>query len=163
MGGCYGTLSRLYGAAASNILEARVVLANGSLVVANAESAPDLFWALRGGGGGLAGVVTEFTARTHLPPRWLLINSVSASTSDPNSYEMLIEQVGTLVSFSSHFAPPPTHTHTTTTTPSFLLLHAAFVLSPPVPSRSCCTRTEFFPVSAPRGQDTSDSTSGAPV
>lgn len=40
MGGCYGTLSRLYGAAAANLLEARVVLANGSLVVANAGSHP---------------------------------------------------------------------------------------------------------------------------
>ena len=43
-GGCYGTLSRLYGAAAANLLEARVVLANGSLVVANAGSHPVRQW-----------------------------------------------------------------------------------------------------------------------
>jgi FAD/FMN-containing dehydrogenase len=92
MGGCYGTLSRLYGAAASNLLEARVVLANGSLVVANAASEPDLFWAIRGGGAGLGGVVTEFTARTHAPPRFLLLCSVNVNSRDAESFEPMLEQ-----------------------------------------------------------------------
>lgn len=93
MGGCYGTLSRLYGAAASNLLEARVVLANGSLVVANAASEPDLFWAIRGGGAGLGGVVTEFTARTHAPPKFLLLCSVNVNSRDAESFEPMLEQI----------------------------------------------------------------------
>eukprot|EP00041_Stephanoeca_diplocostata_P011295 m.184051 g.184051 ORF g.184051 m.184051 type:complete len:337 (+) comp18488_c0_seq16:203-1213(+) len=55
LGGCYGTWSKLYGSAASNLLQAKVVLANGTLVVTNKESHPELFWSLRGGGGGVAG------------------------------------------------------------------------------------------------------------
>ena len=53
----------------------------------------DLFWAIRGGGGGVAGVVTEFTARTHAPPRWLVIGSVSISTASLAALPALLEQV----------------------------------------------------------------------
>ena len=51
-GGGFGSFSRRYGTAAGNILEAEVVLASGEIVVANEARHPDLFWALRGGGGG---------------------------------------------------------------------------------------------------------------
>jgi FAD/FMN-containing dehydrogenase len=70
-GGGFGSLSRRYGTAAGNMLEAEVVLASGEIVTANAVSHADLFWALRGGGGGTFGVVTRLTLATHPAPRTL--------------------------------------------------------------------------------------------
>lgn len=67
-GGGFGSFSRRYGTAAGNMLEAEVVLASGEIVVANETQHADLFWALRGGGGGTFGVVTRLTMRTHPMP-----------------------------------------------------------------------------------------------
>ncbi|KAI8073841.1 hypothetical protein BC940DRAFT_329401 [Gongronella butleri] len=62
-GSGYGVLSNTFGVASDLALEYKVVLADGSLVVANECQHPDLFWALRGGGGGTFGVVVEATAK----------------------------------------------------------------------------------------------------
>lgn len=91
MGGCWGKWSRLYGPAAVNLLEARVVLANGSIVVASTCSNPDLFWALRGGGGGTFGVVTSFTARTHAPPQNVLLGNTYISAAGVTAFTALVE------------------------------------------------------------------------
>jgi FAD/FMN-containing dehydrogenase len=64
LGGGIGYLARAHGLTIDNLLGVDMVLADGSFVTADAEHNPDLFWAVRGGGGNF-GVVTSFLFRLH--------------------------------------------------------------------------------------------------
>jgi len=64
LGGGYGVLGRYYGLGADHLVSARVLLADGRIVRAAADEHPDLFWALRGAGGGNFGVVLSVELRT---------------------------------------------------------------------------------------------------
>lgn len=64
LGGGLGWLSGKHGAACDNLLSAELVTADGRLVTASAEENPDLYWAIRGGGGNF-GVTTALTLRLH--------------------------------------------------------------------------------------------------
>jgi len=68
--GGFGSCSKGFGSAAAWLLEAEVVTADGAVRIANACTNPDLFWALKGGGGGSWGVVTRVTLRTHDLPEF---------------------------------------------------------------------------------------------
>jgi FAD/FMN-containing dehydrogenase len=64
LGGGYGPLIGVAGLGVDNLLSGEVVLADGQVATADPENHPDLFWALRGGGGNF-GVVTEIRTRLH--------------------------------------------------------------------------------------------------
>lgn len=68
LGGGIGVLSRAWGLTCDTVRSAQVVLADGSVVTADDKHNGDLFWALRGGGGGSFGVVTSFEVATRTAP-----------------------------------------------------------------------------------------------
>ncbi|KAF7375911.1 FAD binding domain-containing protein [Mycena sanguinolenta] len=92
MGGGHSLLSRHYGLAVDNVLQFILVDASGSEVVANAYQNPDLFWSLRGGGGGTFGVVTEVVRKTHPAFHNILGVTLTVSASSPTDLESVLKE-----------------------------------------------------------------------
>ena len=91
--GGFGSFSKNYGTAAASLLEAEIVTADGTVRIANACTNPDLFWGIKGGGGGSLGVVTRLTLRTHELPETFggMFGEIKASSDD--AYRALIAKV----------------------------------------------------------------------
>ena len=83
LGGGFGSFSKAYGTVAASLLEAEIVTADGQIRIVNQAREPDLFWALKGGGGGTFGVVTRVTLATHELPDDLWRRDTSISRRFP--------------------------------------------------------------------------------
>lgn len=88
--GGFGSFSKNWGTAASNLLEAEVVTADGQVRIANACTNPELFWGLKGGGGGSLGVVTRMTLRTFELPEFFGMVAGTIETDSDAAYRALI-------------------------------------------------------------------------
>jgi hypothetical protein len=119
LGGGFGHLSRSLGLSCDNLISADVVTASGEQVTASAEEHPDLFWALRGGGGNF-GVVTSFEFRLH-PVSTVYAGPIFYDVKDTDrllrTYRDFMRSVPDEMSafFSFHQGPPapfiPEHLH----------------------------------------------------
>ena len=89
LGGGFGSFSKAYGMVGASLIEAEIVTADGEVRIANACSNPDLFWALKGGGGGF-GVVTRVTLKTHPLPEFFGGVSATIKATSDDAYRRLI-------------------------------------------------------------------------
>lgn len=90
--GGFGSFSKHYGLAAGSLLEAEIVTADGKIRVANASTNPDLFWALKGGGGGSFGVVSRVTVRLHELPQFFGVTNFTIKAASDDAYRGLIRE-----------------------------------------------------------------------
>ena len=88
--GGFSTFSRHYSTAAASLLEAEVVTADGQIRIANACSNSDLFWALKGGGGGTFGVVSKMTLKLHDLPEFFGTAVFNVKAKSDEAYRRLI-------------------------------------------------------------------------
>ncbi len=90
-GGGFGVFSKKYGMAAASLLEAEVVIANGEILIANPYQNSELFWALKGGGGGTFGIISKATLQTYELPQIVghFQSTITAYTDE--DYEKLLE------------------------------------------------------------------------
>jgi FAD/FMN-containing dehydrogenase len=93
LGGGFGSFSKGFGTAAANLLEAEVVTADGAVRIANAVRNPNLFWALKGGGGGTFGVVTRLTLRTHSLPAFFGAVLATITAASDAAYGRLVDRL----------------------------------------------------------------------
>ncbi|MDY6995989.1 MAG: FAD-binding protein [Actinomycetota bacterium] len=90
LGGGFGNFSKRFGSGAGGVLEMEVVTADGQVRVVNEFQDPDLFWALRGGGGGTFGIVSRITYRAHPIPQTVgALGGTITATSDEAFRDLL--------------------------------------------------------------------------
>lgn len=87
------TFTKKFGNGAVNLLEARVIFANGSVATVNQYTHTDVFWTLRGGGGANTAVVVHFTARVHPAPRWFRSGSYTITTNSSTMFASAVAAV----------------------------------------------------------------------
>ena len=85
-----------------NVLEMTIVTADGDHIIANAYRNKDLFWALRGGGGGTWGVVTSVTYKTHPPTPFSAASILANSTNADSTQNLLTEIIRLIPSLIEH-------------------------------------------------------------
>jgi len=90
-GGC-GNFFKQFGTAAGSLLEAEIVTADGQVRVANACRDPDLFWAIKGGGGGTFGVVTKLVMKTYELPEAFGSAQLTVKAASDETFRRLIGQ-----------------------------------------------------------------------
>lgn len=95
LGGGFGSFSKGFGTGAANLLEAEIVTADGQVRIANAWQDPELFFALRGGGGGTFGIVTRLTLRTFDLPATIGAVLFDVTASDDQAWRALVEKITT--------------------------------------------------------------------
>ncbi|OAA76603.1 FAD-binding, type 2 [Akanthomyces lecanii RCEF 1005] len=93
-GGGHSILSPRYGLAADQVIEMEVVTADGKIQKVNQDQNPDLFWAIRGGGGSTFGVVTSFTVKTVPTPKMTVTQFVAFTVPGSPLLSDLIGYVG---------------------------------------------------------------------
>ena len=93
LGGGFGPFSKGFGLAAASLLEAEIVTADGTVRRVNACRDPDLFWALKGGGGGSFGVVTRLTLATHDLPSTFGLASLTVRADTDAAFSRLAERI----------------------------------------------------------------------
>jgi FAD/FMN-containing dehydrogenase len=89
-GGGFGSFSKAYGTVAASLLEAEIVTADGRTRIVNKAREPDLFWALKGGGGGTFGVVTRVTLATHELPKTFGFLHLTLHARSDEAYRRLL-------------------------------------------------------------------------
>ena len=89
LGGGFGNASKKFGTGAANLLQAKVVTADGKVLIANSCQNKNLFWALRGGGGSF-GVVTQMTYRTYPLPSHLGVVTGKIKAKNASAYRKLL-------------------------------------------------------------------------
>lgn len=92
-GGGYGSFSKRFGTGAGGVLEFEVVTADGRIRIVNATQDPDLFWALRGGGGATFGVVSRTTLLAHPIPARVGTVAGTITASDDVAYRALLDRL----------------------------------------------------------------------
>ncbi len=90
--GGFGSFSKHYGLAAAGLLEAEMVTADGKVRIANPCTNPDLFWALKGGGGGSFGVVSKVTLRVRELPEFAGGAMFTVKASSDEAFRRLLHQ-----------------------------------------------------------------------
>src|SRR5208283_2850938 len=90
--GGFGSFSKHYGMAAAGLLEAEVVTADGKVRIANSCTNSDLFWALKGGGGGTFGAVSKLTLRVRDLPELAGGANFTVKASSDDAYRRLIRR-----------------------------------------------------------------------
>jgi FAD/FMN-containing dehydrogenase len=91
--GGFGSFSKAYGMAAASLLEAEIVTADGAVRIANACTNPDLFWGIKGGGGGSLGIVTRLTLQTHQLPKFFGAVFMTVKATSEGAFRRLIGKV----------------------------------------------------------------------